>query len=176
MKGKVAQLCLFVTPFSGPEYRSGKPIPSPGDLPDLGIEPGSPALQVDSLPAELSGKPIEITLMINDGVSIQLKNLIRPLKSHTMGNHLFKMWVKRQKSFKMSFINFMSNKIVRKTTMNGHFIYLTYYLNMCILRKWGTCYNSIKSCNLLKLGKKLRCISTKSGTPSNLVYDINKLF
>ena len=27
------------------------------DLPDLGIEPGSPALQVDSLPTELSGKP-----------------------------------------------------------------------------------------------------------------------
>ena len=30
---------------------------SPGDLPDPGIEPGSPALQVDSLPTELSGKP-----------------------------------------------------------------------------------------------------------------------
>ena len=28
-------------------------MPSPGDLPDPGIEPGSPALQVDSLPAEL---------------------------------------------------------------------------------------------------------------------------
>ena len=28
-------------------------IPPPGDLPDPGIEPGSPALQVDSLPAEL---------------------------------------------------------------------------------------------------------------------------
>ena len=33
------------------EYWSGWPIPSPGDLPDPGIEPGSPALQVDSLPA-----------------------------------------------------------------------------------------------------------------------------
>ena len=33
-----------------------EPIPSPADLPDLGIEPGSPALQVDSLPAELPGK------------------------------------------------------------------------------------------------------------------------
>ena len=30
---------------------------SPGDLPNLGIELGSPALQVDSLPTELSGKP-----------------------------------------------------------------------------------------------------------------------
>ena len=32
-------------------------MPSPGDLPDSGIEPGSPVLQVDSLPAELLGKP-----------------------------------------------------------------------------------------------------------------------
>ena len=39
------------------EYWSGWPFPSPGDLPDLGTEPGSPALQVDSLPAELPGKP-----------------------------------------------------------------------------------------------------------------------
>ena len=32
-------------------------MPFPADLPDPGIEPGSPALQMDSLPAELSGKP-----------------------------------------------------------------------------------------------------------------------
>ena len=34
-------------------------IPSPGDLPDPGIELGSPALQVDSLPTEPPGKPEE---------------------------------------------------------------------------------------------------------------------
>ena len=39
------------------EYWSGYPIPSPADHPDPGIEPGSPPLQVDSLPTELSGKP-----------------------------------------------------------------------------------------------------------------------
>ena len=33
-------------------------FPSPGDLPDPGIEPGSPALQADSLPYELQGSPI----------------------------------------------------------------------------------------------------------------------
>ena len=32
-------------------------IPSPGDLPDPGIEPGSPALQADTLPSEPPGKP-----------------------------------------------------------------------------------------------------------------------
>ena len=36
--------------FSKQEYWSGLPFPSPGDLPDPGIEPRSPALQEDSLP------------------------------------------------------------------------------------------------------------------------------
>ena len=35
-------------------------FPSPGDLPDPGIEPRSPALQADSLPPELPGKPLDI--------------------------------------------------------------------------------------------------------------------
>ena len=43
--------------FSRWEYWSGLPFPSPGDLPDPGIEPGSPALQADSLPTEPPGKP-----------------------------------------------------------------------------------------------------------------------
>ena len=38
--------------FSRQEYWSGLPSPSPGDLPDPGIEPGSPALRVDALPSE----------------------------------------------------------------------------------------------------------------------------
>ena len=61
---------LFVTPwtvghqtllsmgFFRQEYWSGLPFPSPGDLPDPGIEPGSPTLQADSLPSEPSGKRI----------------------------------------------------------------------------------------------------------------------
>ena len=44
------------TGFSRQEYRSGLPFPSPGDLPDSGIEPRSPALQADSLLTELQGK------------------------------------------------------------------------------------------------------------------------
>ena len=65
-----AKLCLFVTPwtaahqaplsvgFSRQEHWSGSPFPSPGDLPNPGIEPRSPALQADSLPTELQGKPL----------------------------------------------------------------------------------------------------------------------
>ena len=46
--------------FSRPAYWSGKPFPSPGDLPNSGIEPRSPALQADSLSAEPQGKPKNI--------------------------------------------------------------------------------------------------------------------
>jgi len=42
--------------FSRQEYWSGLPFPSPGDLPNPGIEPGSLALQADSSPTELRGK------------------------------------------------------------------------------------------------------------------------
>ena len=41
--------------FSRPEYWSGYPFPSPGNLSNPGIEPRSPALWVDSLPAEPQG-------------------------------------------------------------------------------------------------------------------------
>jgi len=46
--------------FSRKEYWSVLPFSSPEDLPDLGIEPRSPALQVDSLPFEPPGKPRQI--------------------------------------------------------------------------------------------------------------------
>ena len=49
-----APLCMG---FSRQEHWSGLPFPSPGDLPDLEIEPGSPALQANSLPTEPPGRP-----------------------------------------------------------------------------------------------------------------------
>ena len=42
--------------FSRQSYWSGLPFPFPGDCPDPGIEPWSPALQAGSLPTELPGK------------------------------------------------------------------------------------------------------------------------
>ena len=66
----LSRVQFFVTPwtvayqappsmgFSWQEYWSGLPFPSPGNLPDLGIEPGSPTLQVDALPSEPPGKPV----------------------------------------------------------------------------------------------------------------------
>ena len=48
--------------FSRQEYGTGLPFPSPGDLPSPGIEPRSPTLQVDSLPAEPQGKSLLLLL------------------------------------------------------------------------------------------------------------------
>ena len=46
--------------FSRQECWSGLPCPPPGDLPNPGMEPGSPALQADSFLPELPGKPPEV--------------------------------------------------------------------------------------------------------------------
>ena len=65
----LSRVRLFATPwtvahqaplsmgFSRQEYWSGFPFPSPGDLPDPGIEPRSPALRADALTSEPPGKP-----------------------------------------------------------------------------------------------------------------------
>ena len=64
----LSRVRLFATPwtvayqappsmgFSRQEYWSGLPFPSPGDLPDPGIEPGSPAFQADALTSEPPGR------------------------------------------------------------------------------------------------------------------------
>ena len=60
----LSQVWLSATPwtiqsmeFSRQEYWSGLPFPFPGELPNLGIKPRSPALWTDSLLSELPGKP-----------------------------------------------------------------------------------------------------------------------
>ena len=46
------------------EYWSWLPFPSPGDLPDPGIEPGSPALQANSLPLSYQGSPAQLYVCV----------------------------------------------------------------------------------------------------------------
>ena len=60
----IAHQAPLATGFSRQEYWSGLPFPSPGDL-ELGIELGSPALQVDSLPSELPGNSLDECKYIN---------------------------------------------------------------------------------------------------------------
>ena len=62
----VAHQALLSMGFFRQEYWSGLPFPSPEEFPNPGIKPESPALQEDSLPTELPGKPYCIyTLMYN---------------------------------------------------------------------------------------------------------------
>ena len=53
--------------FFRQEYWSGLPLPSPGDLPDPGFEPRSPALQADALPSEQQGSPTTTQLYSSPG-------------------------------------------------------------------------------------------------------------
>ena len=62
--------------FSRQEYWSGLPCPPPRDLPDPGIEPGSPALQENSLPAELPGKPLFVCTLVCEVNSNEYLNLV----------------------------------------------------------------------------------------------------
>ena len=72
----LSHVWLFVTPrtvarqaplsmeFSRPEYLSGQLFPSPGELPNPGIEPRSPAWQADSLLSESPGKPMNTVYLL----------------------------------------------------------------------------------------------------------------
>ena len=62
----VAYQALLSMGFSRQEYWSGLPFPSPGDLPNSGTEPESPALQPDALTSEPPGKPITVRSIINN--------------------------------------------------------------------------------------------------------------
>ena len=65
--------------FSSQEYWNGLPFPSPGDLPDSGIEPGSHVLQAGSLSAELQGKPlVEVIFFLPPLAITKTYNLIEP--------------------------------------------------------------------------------------------------
>ena len=113
----LSRVQLFATPwtiayqappsmgFSRQEYRSGLPFPSPGDLPNPGIEPGSPAFQVDALTAEppreapmafpIQGSNLNVlSPVLADGFFItsttcEAPNLSLPSYKHRTFLHLF---------------------------------------------------------------------------------------
>ena len=66
--------------FSRPEYWSGVPLPSPGNLPDPGIEAGSPALQADTLSSEPPGT--EHSRLVRGKFNKQGNLLIRLVLGH----------------------------------------------------------------------------------------------
>ena len=81
----VAYQALRSMGFSRQEYWSGLPFPSPGDLPNPEIEPGSPALQTDALPSEPLGKPLTLeTSRGGGGGCKEFLCLINLLKADTL--------------------------------------------------------------------------------------------
>ena len=79
--------------FSRQEYWSGLPFPSPGDLPNPGIEPVSPTLQADALPSEPPGKPKNVStyLLISAAVAKSLQScstLCDPIDGSPPGSHV----------------------------------------------------------------------------------------
>ena len=84
----LSRVRLFATPwtvarqaplsmgFSRQEYWSGLPFPSPGDLPNPGIEPRSPTLQADSVPSEPPGN----SRFSQIHVSINIDSNIEPIR------------------------------------------------------------------------------------------------
>ena len=62
--------------FPRQKYWSGKPSPSPGNLPNPGIEPGSLALQMDSLLSEPPGKPSLVVCVLVTQLCLTLCNPI----------------------------------------------------------------------------------------------------
>ena len=80
--------------FSRPEYWSGLLFPSPGDLPNPGMEPASLALQADSLPSE-PGKIIRMgPILTQPMVSVFIRREIFHMKTRTHRENV--MWWQRQ--------------------------------------------------------------------------------
>ena len=75
--------------FSRQEYWSELLFPSPEDLPDPGIEPRSPALQADSLPAEPQRKPKNtgVNTRVNTGVNTGVGSVGCSVMSDSLQSH-----------------------------------------------------------------------------------------
>ena len=105
----VAHQAPLSVEFSRPEYWSGYLFPSPEDLPNPGIEPRSPALQVDSLLSEPPGKPK------NTGVgSHSLLRGIFPTQESNRGLLHYRQ-ILYQLSYQGSLLRFPKNHVIRES-------------------------------------------------------------
>ena len=113
----VAHQAALSMGFSSQEYWSGLPFPSPKDLPNPRIEPGSPALQADALSSEPPGKP---TFMINckknlfgwaKKVYILISNQSEKFQTCESGQHILNI-LKQKRTFswtRMGLLSILSN-------------------------------------------------------------------
>ena len=99
--------------FSRDEYWSGLSFPSPGDLPDPGIKPGSPALREDALPSELPGNQI-IILSFHSSLQICACGL---LQGQTLGPVLVvnKILLEHDRAHQFSSVQLLSRVLLFMT-------------------------------------------------------------
>ena len=108
--------------FSRQEYWSGLPFPSPRDLPDPGIEPGSPVLQVDSLLSEQPGKPIK---GIHTGLSHTL-SLYWNITTHRTCENVLRCGIVKETTAALSKLMFP------KHSLPGFFFF---FIQICSIKK-----------------------------------------
>ena len=82
----VAHLPPLSMGFSRQEYWSGLPFSSPGHLPNPGIEPKSPALQVDSLLTRIKGKPMPLNAAASAKSHQSCRTLCDPIDGSPLGS------------------------------------------------------------------------------------------
>ena len=110
--------------FFRPEYWSGKPFPSPGDLPNPGIEPRSPTLQEDSLLSKPQGKPILKEMGILDHLTYLLRNLYAGQEATVRTGHGTEDWfqigegVRQGCILSLCLFNFCAEYIMQNAGLN----------------------------------------------------------
>ena len=155
----LSRVRLFATPwtvayqaslsmgFSRQEYWSGLPFPSPGDLPNPGIEPGSPALEIDPLTSEPPGKPK--SLLFGEQL------MVSPINCFLQGE--FWRWT----SCICSLVSLMLWVKVARTHLTLNIFILSKRFSYCLLRvMWGFGMFKFSEASVVafgwKRGKKIR--------------------
>ena len=131
--------------FSRQEYWSGMPFPSPGDLPDPGIQPKFPTLQADSLSSESPGKPK------NTGVgSLSLLQLIF-LTQELYWGFLHCRWILYQLSYQGRYDNMTNCGINEWILCHVLHFQLTLLTSRCYQAECGSIgvFQRIVACNFL---------------------------
>ena len=125
--------------FSRQEYWNGLPFPSPGDLPDSGIKPRSPASQANFLPSEPPGKPLAYHLIHAGCLPVQLSALWAESGSRTYLYISYLCVFSLPSTFKC-LLNDSSNKQILKNINDlfrqsfcliNQFLSLSHWLSIC---------------------------------------------